>query len=158
MPETPAQCEHIKTNGVRCGSPALRGRRYCYFHYNLIRPRVNVFPLLEDANAIQLELGEVIRGLIDQRLDTKRAALILYALQIASGNLRRVDFEPTAGNIVLEPPFEIGKPPKSTAADRDRRAQGLLTDQREIGTLFEEEAKEQARRLQGLVGPGESDV
>ncbi|HYY15911.1 MAG TPA: hypothetical protein VE965_04560 [Gammaproteobacteria bacterium] len=150
MPETPAQCEHIKTNGVRCGSPALRGRRYCYFHYNLIRPRVNVFPLLEDANAIQLELGEVIRGLIDQRLDTKRAALMLYALQIASGNLRRVDFEPTAGNIVLEPPFEIGKPPQPAPAEQEKEAQSR-SDGREVGTGFDEELAEKKKRIQAYL-------
>ncbi|HYL13004.1 MAG TPA: hypothetical protein VEV41_08205 [Terriglobales bacterium] len=25
-------CEHIKNDGIRCGSPALRGRSFCYFH------------------------------------------------------------------------------------------------------------------------------
>jgi hypothetical protein len=25
-------CQHIKKNGIRCGSPALRGRSFCYFH------------------------------------------------------------------------------------------------------------------------------
>jgi hypothetical protein len=25
-------CEHIKKNGIRCGSPALRGRCFCHFH------------------------------------------------------------------------------------------------------------------------------
>ena len=25
-------CQQIKKNGVRCGSPALRGKRLCYFH------------------------------------------------------------------------------------------------------------------------------
>ena len=30
--KVPQQCEHIKSNGEFCGSPALRGRNYCYFH------------------------------------------------------------------------------------------------------------------------------
>lgn len=25
-------CEHVKVGGGRCGSPALRGQHYCYFH------------------------------------------------------------------------------------------------------------------------------
>jgi hypothetical protein len=25
-------CEHIKKDGVRCGSPARRGRKFCHFH------------------------------------------------------------------------------------------------------------------------------
>ncbi len=28
------RCTHIKTNGTQCGSPALRGRRFCFFHKN----------------------------------------------------------------------------------------------------------------------------
>jgi hypothetical protein len=28
-------CRHIKTNGERCGSPALRNQTHCYFHRNL---------------------------------------------------------------------------------------------------------------------------
>ena len=25
-------CEHVKANGHFCGSPAMRGRNYCFFH------------------------------------------------------------------------------------------------------------------------------
>jgi len=25
-------CQHLKVNGIRCGCPALRNRRFCYFH------------------------------------------------------------------------------------------------------------------------------
>lgn len=128
MPRKPARCEHIKSNGVRCGSPALRDRRFCYFHYNLIGPRVNVFPLLEDGNAIQLELSEIIRLLLEQRIDTKRAAVMLYALQIASHNLRHVNFEPGRRKVVLEPSFEmecLGKPSQAATAEQPKVAQAL---------------------------------
>src|SRR5271169_4705534 len=30
-------CTHIKVNGTRCGSPALRGEVFCYFHQRMIR-------------------------------------------------------------------------------------------------------------------------
>ncbi len=128
MPGKPVRCEHVKSNGVRCGSPALRGQSFCYFHNNLTGPRVNVFPLLEDGNAIQLELGEIIRALVDERIDTKRAALVLYALQIASHNLARVDFEPGPRKVVLEPPLELqclGKPPQSATPERTKDARAL---------------------------------
>ncbi len=128
MPGKPVRCEHVKSNGVRCGSPALRGRRFCYYHYNLAGPRVNVFPLLEDGNAIQLELGEIIRGLVDERIDTKRAALILYALQIASHNLPHVNFEPGPRKVVIEPPFELqclSKPPQSATPEPTKDAHTL---------------------------------
>ena len=125
MAKKPVRCEHVRTNGVRCGSPALRGQSFCYFHNNLTGPRVNVFPLLEDGNAIQLELGEMIRAIVDERIDTKRAALVLYALQIASHNLRNVDFEPGPRRMVLEPPLELeclGKSPQSATSEPEKDA------------------------------------
>jgi len=128
MPKKPVRCEHVKSNGVRCGSPALRGRRFCYYHFNLVGPRVNVFPLLEDGNAIQLELGEIIRAVVDERIDTKRSRVVLYGLQIASHNLRHVNFEPGPRKVVVEPSFDmecLGKPPQSATAERTKDAQAL---------------------------------
>ena len=91
-------CQHVKTNGVQCKSPALRDHQWCYFHGAINRPRRQsdpfVLPALEDANAIQLAVQEVIEALLGKRIDNKRAGLLLYALQIASSNLKRVNFEP----------------------------------------------------------------
>ena len=96
-------CQHIKTNGLRCGSPALLGHNHCYLHsqqYDLRRRKRNAkppaceLPPLEDANAIQIAVMEVARALLEDRLDLRRAGLLLYALQIASSNLKRVNFEP----------------------------------------------------------------
>jgi len=28
-------CQHIKTDGIRCGSPALRTKTYCFYHHDL---------------------------------------------------------------------------------------------------------------------------
>ncbi len=42
-----ALCEHLKLGGGgRCGSPALRGQHYCYFHASTHRtvPSVNLHP------------------------------------------------------------------------------------------------------------------
>jgi hypothetical protein len=128
MPGKPVRCEHVKSNGVRCGSPALRGRRLCYYHYTIVGPRVNVFPLLEDGNAIQLELGEIIRALVDERLDTKRAALVLYALQIASQNLRHVNFEPGPRKVTIEPPLELEslvRPPEPAPPEAVKQARAI---------------------------------
>ena len=99
----PAQCEHIKTNGVRCGSPALRTRRFCYFHHrahdlrHLLRRRPEAhlqLPLLEDANAIQMAIQQVAEAVLEERIDNKRAGLLLFAFQTAACNLKNCDFEP----------------------------------------------------------------
>jgi hypothetical protein len=37
LPTNFRTCEHIKRDGKRCGSPALRRRRFCYFH-NPLQP------------------------------------------------------------------------------------------------------------------------
>jgi hypothetical protein len=57
------QCEHIKTNGEFCGSPALRGRNYCYFHLTYIGRRIRAERVHEkamangiDASVVPLEL------------------------------------------------------------------------------------------------------
>src|SRR5437870_2347945 len=99
----PAQCEHIKANGLRCGSPALRQRRYCYFHFcahDLRRRRRQqpnapfVLPLLEDANSIQMAIQQVAEAVLEERIDNKRAGLLLFALQTAACNLKNTDFDP----------------------------------------------------------------
>jgi len=97
------QCQHIKTNGTRCGSPALRSRNFCYFHHvahdlrriRRQRPQARFeLPLFEDANAIQMAIQQVAEAVLEERIDNKRAGLLLFALQTAACNLKNVDFEP----------------------------------------------------------------
>jgi len=49
---------------------------------------------LEDANSIQVALANVRERLVMQEIDHKTAALLLYALQTASMNLKRTSLEP----------------------------------------------------------------
>jgi len=92
-------CTHIKVNGVQCGSPALRGEVFCYFHQRMIRgvrapPKSRLHPiaLIEDEEGIQASLMEIINALVRNTIDFKRAQLILRALQIAARNAPRVHF------------------------------------------------------------------
>ena len=100
----------MKVNGVRCGSPALRTRRLCYFHFMSRVPRIELVPILEDGNAIQAGVLEIIHGMLAGRLDTKRAALALYGLQIAASNLPRLQTEPPRRRIVLDAPPALDYP------------------------------------------------
>jgi len=97
------KCNHIKTNGMRCGSPALRGRRFCYFHHRAHdlrqlrhqRPGYRFeLPLLEDANAVQMSLQDVLSAVNEDRIDHRRAGLLLYGLSTAASNLKQVNLEP----------------------------------------------------------------
>jgi|CZKR01.1.fsa_nt_gi hypothetical protein len=83
-------CTHIKVTGVRCGSPALRGEQFCYFHQRMMRgvstpPNARLHPiaLIENEEAIQASLMEVINALARNTIDLKRAELILRALEPA---------------------------------------------------------------------------
>jgi hypothetical protein len=94
-------CTHIKVTGQRCGSPALRGEFFCYFHTRVIKgvqQRVDMqlhsMALLEDSESIQLSLMYVVDGLLKGTLDPTRARLIIQALRIAARNAKSVHFEP----------------------------------------------------------------
>src|SRR5881398_2199046 len=96
------------------GSPALRNGEYCYFHRRWRMTTVDlshsahhvttefVLPVLEDADSIQITLGQIMRMIVCRQVDTKAAGLLLYALQIASANLRRTRFEPYHKDVTVD--------------------------------------------------------
>lgn len=101
-----ARCEHVKSNGVRCGSPALRDQIYCYFHHiwrNHQNDRQPFYPdpngmlwnlpLLEDADDIQMAIQLVLNSVLCNKLELKRASILLYGLQTAAANVRRTHFD-----------------------------------------------------------------
>ncbi|MDT8070851.1 MAG: hypothetical protein ROO76_22035 [Terriglobia bacterium] len=91
-------CSHIKTNGIKCGSPALRHHTLCYFHYQWQRRdqrRIRLsgpigmgknsgieLPLLDGPEAILLSIMEIQHALIDQRIPIKMGTALLYSLQL----------------------------------------------------------------------------
>ena len=101
-------CEYTKPNGEFCGSPALRGRDYCHWHLICIARRLRAekqeatadstpleLPPLEDANSVQLAIMMVIDAMLRNRIGPRMSGQLLYALQLASINLRHgVNFQP----------------------------------------------------------------
>jgi len=113
MSKRPRLCEYDYPNGECCDAFAMKNSDMCYWHHKArLRERnrekiggtasaqantgIEV-PLLEDANAIQVGIQEVIHALLDRRVDEKRAGLILYGLQLASSNMERVKPQPWDG-------------------------------------------------------------
>jgi hypothetical protein len=124
-------CTHIKVTGVRCGSPALRGEQFCYFHQRMLRTvkfpasRVHHTTLLEDEESIQASLMEVVNSLLRGTIELKRAELILRALNTAVRNIRRVKFSIHSDDMVREIP-DYPTPPieqvdEQAAAEAARR-------------------------------------
>jgi hypothetical protein len=113
------RCTHIKTNGTQCDSPALRGRRFCFFHKNWQGQRIQLnaqpatppsftMPVLEDAEAVQVALMQVMRLILAGQLDPKIAGLLLYALQTASINVRQMKLEPYRLEKIVISPRTVG--------------------------------------------------
>jgi len=111
------RCRHVKTNGTQCGSPALKSKELCYYHEQNQPQAVELYmdgerysdasiviPVFEDAHSIQAVIRQVVQLMLARRIERKDAGLLLYALQIASGNLKTMQAEkarPT--QVVVEP-------------------------------------------------------
>ena len=57
-------------------------------------------PPLEDVESIQVSISLLITALARNRIDSKRAAILLYGLQLASTNARSITIEPASSSIV----------------------------------------------------------
>ena len=131
MASFPNRCQHLKVNGTQCGSPALRRNKFCYFHKRHHEEQIELntdvlkndrkknararsrkaaidLPVLEDANSIQVSLMQIMRLLVAGQIDPKTAGLLLYALQTASINVKRTNFEPYMHEVILNP-AEVGE-------------------------------------------------
>jgi hypothetical protein len=88
------RCEKVREDGTRCGSPQMKGYRYCYAHERMLQQQSQKLelPALEDANGIQMAIMRVQKALIDDEISEKKAGLLLYSLQMASSNLKHTTF------------------------------------------------------------------
>ena len=164
------RCQHVKINGTQCGSPALRRRKFCYFHDRVRRERTRILanksmmlrrfdlPLLEDANSVQVALMKVMQMLGSGEMEHKTAGLMLYALQTASSNLRNTEFEvDDVTDVVIDrdtvPATCINGPQWFEEDFEEEGEQEAEEDTKEAGSetpkeITEEEARKQ---VQGVV-------
>ncbi|MGB2835993.1 MAG: hypothetical protein WBC30_10225 [Candidatus Sulfotelmatobacter sp.] len=113
MPVNPSvkTCTHIKVTGHPCGSPALRGEKFCYFHQRMIhgvptpsKARIHPMALIENEEAIQVALMETINAIVRNQIDFQRANLLIRALSIAVRNSRRVRFDHLESEMIRKLP------------------------------------------------------
>ena len=125
-PVTIRRCQHIKVNGIQCGSPAKRDEMHCFFHdqcrFISSQPKMKFvdrdtikLPNLEDANSIQLALAEVMRLILTYQIDDRIASLLLRALRAAAANVRFTSLEPKPTRIVIDPKCVENRPLGATA-------------------------------------------
>ena len=125
-------CGRTKPGGGKCGSPALKGKSFCFNHdprrlraARAVKIRYFLeLPLLEHKGAIQAAITEVTRALGWKEIDCELGGRLLYALQLAStgkqlgtpsvtqSSPRRLKIAPVPG---FEKIFATGRPPANQA-------------------------------------------
>jgi hypothetical protein len=100
-------CRHRHAAGNSCSSPAVKGAQFCFYHRpiqgrhrNLCNAILDPKPLpahpfdltqLEDREAIQAALSTVVTALAAGRLETRKAGILLFGLQLAASNAASLD-------------------------------------------------------------------
>lgn len=93
-------CAQRKTDGDPCQSPALSGERFCHYHKVMGMPKINIdnsptghtyLPVFEDAVSIQSAISYVCEMMLHRRIEPKEAAILLYAMQVASTNMAHMN-------------------------------------------------------------------
>ena len=93
QPTTVAICEHIKDNGRRCGTPAIRGRHFCYYHSRAHSParlgsRGYRAHLPETIESLQLTIMQITEALGSGRITDKAAGKLLFGVQLSTNLLK----------------------------------------------------------------------
>lgn len=96
-------CAYPKPDGLLCGSPALREKKFCYYHLrdhkrhkyaakvlrqlDVLGPRL---PRLQTLFDVQDALYQILTAVADNRIDPDRAGTHLFAIQQRSASLRNL--------------------------------------------------------------------
>ena len=88
-------CSHIKDDGVRCGSPAMKKHMFCFYHTRLYQHAVLPgdedyrMPLLDSPQSIHLMAVHMLRSYLAGAIDHTQMADINATLRIALETQRR---------------------------------------------------------------------
>jgi hypothetical protein len=88
------RCRYRKANGTSCGSPPLRGEKYCSHHLRFkgrpVRtwrgrrsdvPNRLLVPPPKDLRELNVRLSRVVQGIARDEIDLDRAGRVLYELE-----------------------------------------------------------------------------
>jgi len=82
-------CEHLFAHQRRCGSPAMRGTHFCYYHRQNHRSRgLAVIPDLTSHRNIQRALSHTLRGIVSGTLTYEEAGRILHGISLAMHSVK----------------------------------------------------------------------
>ena len=81
------RCQHTKSNGIRCGSPALKDNLFCHYHHqcptvvfdyhggsfaNYAESELSL-PAFEDAHSIQSTVHKLVEFMLKHRIEDRKA-------------------------------------------------------------------------------------
>ena len=85
------ECRHIMPTGRKCRAAALRGKPFCFHHAKLHfrkpvgrEPRMLKTLALDDQRSLRTAVAEALSSLRSPLTDPRRAAVILYGLNLAN--------------------------------------------------------------------------
>jgi len=103
------RCQHVKDNGIQCGSPALRDQPFCYQHdrtHNCkLRPgdRGYLLPPLESSLSVTIAAVQIAQAAHDGKITLPMARTLLYAVQLAAPYAGRAN-SPLSSDVTIDLP------------------------------------------------------
>ena len=152
------RCVFVKTNGLRCGSPAMRGNPFCFFHDRWYNQPVNdTFPPLQDENSVQLALMQVIERLRRETfraggLDPRLVKPLIFALKVAGQNASHTSFDAAGWRSQFVTTLPVARIPDQEAAAAADGSDGA----RDAGRNGAKHAVRKPPRPTKLAGPVQS--
>jgi hypothetical protein len=110
-----AICAHIKDDGIRCGTPAVNRRNFCYYHCRVHHPGARIAtrryraPVPDSVASLQVALAHTLRALATGDLSPKAANSMMYGINLATNLLRLAKplTEAEQQQVVTEIPAEM---------------------------------------------------
>ena len=131
-------CEHIRDNNTRCGSPAMDGFHFCFYHARLNMPplfngkREIRVSALESAQSLQITLTHVTQAILDDEIPPAKAYALVQVLQLGCRAIAMN--QDLLGGKVMELPASMAhllEQPKNRQAESEEAATNAAADSEE---------------------------
>jgi hypothetical protein len=85
-------CQHMFSPGRTCGSPAMRGASFCYYHRQNRRPRgPAVIPELTSRRNIQRAISNILQLTISGKLSSEDAGRMINGIAVAMSAMKAAE-------------------------------------------------------------------
>ena len=163
-------CQHIKDNGLRCGTPALNGRHFCYYHCRAHFPGARILtrkyraPIPETVASLQVALAHTMQALTSGDMTPKQANSALWSIQLGMNLLRQssaltkselgqvVTEIPEAMQSVLVEPEPKAEPKALKLPEREPEPEPLTEEQLRANVLTQDQLIELYEHMKSIKG------